>query len=115
MSEGEDYDCVAFWLRGDVLNYTPVQLKELVPADRSASASLEQILDGLRKYGHSDTTEVAIYVNRNLEISLTELAVPSLAIAGVWLYGSMAPDQSKWFLAGNYLGDFAVHEFDYPA
>ena len=40
MIEDEDYDCVFWWKAEGQCRYAPVQLKEVVPKERNANASI---------------------------------------------------------------------------
>jgi hypothetical protein len=113
--EGADYDFVTTWEDDDVRHYCPVQLKELVPTELNEHQSLEQLFHGLGKYANSQQTVVAIKLNRRFRIELSEIAVPDLAFAGIWLFGATAPDQSTWFLYGDVLRDPVPYAFSYPA
>jgi hypothetical protein len=113
--EREDFDCIARWVDGDTTQYTPIQLKELPPSDLNFDASLENEIAKLAKYVAGSDLCVAIYLNRQFRLDLTRLSIPKLNIAELWLFGSVAPDKSRWMLWGNLLDSPVSHEFSYPA
>ena len=47
--EQSDYDCIAYFEKDDQPNFTPIQVKELVPDFVNPKASLQKIIDGLAK------------------------------------------------------------------
>lgn len=113
--ENQDYDFVASWVDQGIQSYAPVQLKELVPATLNPSTSIEGLISSLGKYVDSRNLTVVIHLNQRRRFSLGELKIPKLEIAGLWMFGAVAPDQCSWGLWGNFL-DFpeeSVHE--YPA
>jgi hypothetical protein len=112
--ENQDYDFVASWLDQDTLNYAPVQLKELVPATLNPSLSIEGVISGLSKYVDSKNLTVAIHLNQRGRFMLSELQIPDLAIAGLWMFGAVAPDQSSWGLWGDFLTSPSESVHEYP-
>ena len=112
--ESQDYDFVVVWQREDAQFFAPVQLKELVPAHVNPGASLAALLSGLEKYRNSRDLVVAIHLNREMR-NFAEVLVPKLAVAQVWLYGAISPDQSKWMLYGDLLDQPAYYELPYPS
>lgn len=114
-TEASDYDVVARFRRNDIDHYAPVQLKELVPAQVNAEASLQVELDKLTKYADSGDLVVAFHVNCDVELELSELRLPQGAIAQLWLYAATAPDQSRWVVFGDLLGSSPRRlDFVYP-
>ena len=113
--ESEDFDCVARWVDGDTAHYTPIQLKEIPPDDLNSQASLEREIEKLAKYVAGSDLCVAFYLNRRLHIEPSQVSVPKLNIAELWLFGATAPDRSRWTLWGNFLDSPRSHEFTYPA
>lgn len=114
-SEVSDYDCVALWEKESIQSYTPIQLKELVPESLNSKAILNVELEKLKKYVSSEDLVIALYVNRAYRLVFSEIQVPDLRVAGVWLYGGLSADQNRWFLYGNILKDPQYYEFSYPA
>ena len=91
-----DYDCIARYMESGTYNYVPIQMKEYVPENVNLKSDLESILASLTKYKNSSNLVVAIYLNRNFKLDLSELELPKLNLAEIWIFGSSAPDQSKW-------------------
>ena len=116
--EEGDFDFVASWSLDDVVHYCPVQLKEVVPEDMNSNASIEVVLESLKKYSDSKDVTVAIRLNNSARFDPAALKVPTtLAIGGMWVFGSVSRDQSKWALWGDFLRPGAVPfgiGFDYP-
>jgi hypothetical protein len=115
--EAQDYDAVAMWVVGDLQSFAPIQIKEVVPHEVNPAASVQQVVDGLRKYPDSQDLTVAIHLNRMVKgFNPTEIVVvPRLKIAALWMFGAIAPDQSRWAIWGNFLGEFEAREFTYPS
>ena len=113
--EAQDYDFVTLWQQGDELVYTPVQLKEVVPASLNSTAGVNATLAKLGKYSGSNRTVVALLVNRELQLEFNSIDVPTLRLGGVWLYGAASLDQKKWFIYGDVLKKPYLWEFEYPS
>ena len=104
MTEAEDYDLVASFRKGKVINRVPVQLKELVPNYVNAKGSIQAQIDMLKtKYPDSRDLAVALHVNRRIELVVGDLDVNGLNLGELWFYGSDTADNSDWFLLGNFL------------
>jgi hypothetical protein len=115
-SEASDYDFVASWISGDTRHFAPVQLKEVVPADVNAEASLQATIDSLpAKYVDSADLTVAIYLNQQLRFEANDLRIPRMRIAALWVFGGLAPDGSQWGLWGDFLDQPKGTQFAYPA
>jgi hypothetical protein len=112
--EGSDFDFVATWSCDSTQHFAPVQLKEVVPERLSKNSSLQSVIDGLTKYATSDTLTVAIFFNRNGRLDLGEINVASLRLSALWIAGAVSPDQNRWSMTGNLLGDPGFSLFDYP-
>jgi hypothetical protein len=111
-----DYDFVARW-REDDGRYTflPVQLKEVVPTRLNPRVSVQTVIDSLQKYASRNLT-VAIRVNQSIILDLDELTISNDCVTAVWVYGALAADGSRWYIAGN-LGEPPPHSiwcFSYP-
>ena len=112
--ESQDYDFVTKWSDGDYTSYSPVQLKEIPPADINSNIDLDEIISNLKKYTDSKNLVVAIHLNRQLRFEPKELAIPSLNIAELWIFGAVSPDQNKWGLWGDFLQSPVGIQFEYP-
>jgi hypothetical protein len=114
-SENVDYDCVT---RRDGPNettfYGPVQVKEVVPHHLNRATSVQHIIDKLTRYNSPDLT-VVIHLNRLVEFEPGSLKIPKLRLSTLWIMAAVLPDQSRWALWGDFLGnDLGALEFDYP-
>ena len=117
-TEREDYDFVAMWCAEDEQHILTVQLKELVPADCNPLGSLDSILSGLSRYADARSLTVAVRLNRTGRFDPATVKLPNgLHLGGLWMFGCVSEDQSKWAI----WGDFASHsaeplgtEFEYP-
>jgi len=114
LSEASDYDCIARWIDNEAQSFTPIQLKELVPEALNSKTTLAKELEKLNKYASSEDLVIALHVNRAGRLDFSEIQIPELKVAEVWLYGGLSPDQSRWFLFGNMLKDPQYYEFSYP-
>jgi hypothetical protein len=114
-TEDFDYDFVSMWRTEKIEHYAPVQLKEWVPDHVNPYVTLNALISGLQKYKNSKDMIVGIYSNRAGTFLLSEIMVPKVNLAGLWIFGSITPDQSKWFLFGNVINDPQYYEFMYPA
>ena len=71
---------------------------------------------GLRKYKDSKDLTVAIHLNRGIKgFNPSEVKVPQLNIAALWIYGGISPDKSRWAIWGNFLDELQASEFSYPS
>ncbi len=112
--EAADYDAVAVRVEGDTQYFTPIQIKEVVPEDLNPSTNINNEIAKLKRYPVSDDIVVVIHINRTGRLDLSMIDTPSLNIASLWLLGASAPDQRKWFIAGNLLDKPRIIAFDYP-
>lgn len=114
MIEDQDYDCVLWWKVGLKSRYAPVQLKEIVPIYLNPRASVEAELTKLGKYVTSDHTIVAVHLNQGGNIDYSAIQRPKTSAAEIWLYSSLAADQSLWFLFGDLLNNPSGYEIAWP-
>jgi hypothetical protein len=113
--EAQDYDAVAMWVRDDVQSFAPIQIKEVVPHEVNPAASVQPVIHGLKKYANSQDLTVAIHLNRMVKgFNSSEISVPRLNIAALWMFGAIARDQSRWAIWGNFLGEPEAAEFSCP-
>jgi hypothetical protein len=103
LTESQDYDFVTTWKVDETQHFAAVQLKELVSTDLNPTSSLNSIFESLARYSDSDDLTVAIKLNRVGRFEPSEIVCPTnLSVGGVWLYGAVAEDQSKWALWGDF-------------
>lgn len=114
LSESQDYDFVASWIAGDTQRFFPVQLKEVVPNTLNADASIQKVVDSLRKYVNSEDLTVAIHFNQHGRLDTQDLRIPALRIGAVWVFGGISKDQSEWSLLGDILEQPVETRFTYP-
>jgi len=115
LSEAEDYDFVASRVEDDNQHLAPVQLKEVVPHKLSESASIQSVIDSLARYVDSADLTVAILLNQpGRRFSPSELVIPKLNLAALWILASLSPDQTRWGLWGNFLEQPTGISFAYP-
>jgi hypothetical protein len=113
--ESEDYDFVVSWRVDDQQHFAPVQLKEVVSNAINPSASLNEIIVSLEKYAKSEDLVVAVHLNRVGRFDVNDVHVPQLSIGGIWIFGAIAEDQSRWGLWGDFMGEPEGTWFEYPA
>ena len=112
--QASDYDAVAVRIEDNTQYFTAIQIKEVVPEYLNSETDINKEITKLRRYPVSNDTVIVIHVNRVGRLDLSLIEVPSLNIGSLWLLGASAPDQSKWFIAGNLLDNPRIFEFDYP-
>jgi len=112
--EATDYDFVVTWRGEQVQHFCPVQLKELVPEDLNAKATLDDLLHGLKKYGGATRTVLAIKLNRRGRIQLGGLKLPPITFAELWFFWAGAPSTNELFLWGDALTRPRPWSFPYP-
>lgn len=114
-SEKSDYDAVMRWRSGDEVRYSPVQMKELPPEMGAGIKSLQQQIDSLKiRYPRSDDLTVAIHLNRNMRVQVSELDLSGLSLGGLWLFGAEDEGATRWRVVGDLLSpnaDTAVYEY----
>lgn len=113
--ESQDYDFVASWITESVKHFARVQLKEVVPQELNAKASIEATIATLGKYANSKELTVAIHLNRQMRFEPSAILAPRLYIAALWVFGAIKSDQSEWALWGNFLKNPGGTRFGYPA
>lgn len=117
LSKGEfdDADFVGMWF-GEVQHFAPVQIKELVPEERNARATLDALVQGLSMYrGRKDLT-VLIHLNRRVNFGPESLVLPpQIPIAALWVIACTDPAHSEWTIWGNFLEQPEETRFSYPA
>ena len=112
--EQSDYDFVACWKDQDSLAFASVQLKEVTPDSINTKSSLQEEINKLSKYSCSKDLAVAIFLNKRCKTDFSDIKIPILNIAELWIFGSISSDQSKWFIYGDMLKTPQFVEFDYP-
>jgi hypothetical protein len=114
--ENLDYDCVTLRRPPDgTLHFGPVQIKEIVPEYLNRDATIQEVIDGLARYGSSPDLNVVIHVNRLVHFDPEGLTIPKLPISTLWIMAAITRNQSRWALWGDFLcGDRGGREFDYP-
>ncbi len=115
-SEQSDYDAVMRWRMGDEVRYCPVQMKELPPDMGSGTKDLQQQINRLKvRYPRSGDLTVAIHLNRNMRVMVSELDLSGLNLGGLWLFGADDEGANRWRVVGDLLSPNASTEvFDYP-
>ncbi len=114
-TESGDYDSVATWERDEERVFSPIQLKEVVPAELNPNTDVQAIINGLAKYASAPDLTAAIHLNRAGQFDPRTLVIPTLPVRSLWVFGSVNADASRWVLIGDLLGDLRVSEHDYPA
>ena len=114
--EFEDADFLATWTADDVRHFAPVQIKELVPAERNASATFDALLHGLARYTGTKDLTVLVHVNRRIHFDPSSITLPrQLPIAALWVLACLNPAHSEWAIWGNLLEEAEGTRFAYPA
>lgn len=105
-TEDSDYDAVFRRRDDDLISYTPVQLKEVVPERWNKAASIDSILKKLVVLQSSGDLVVGIHHSRATNDEKLDVAVPNgLNLAGLFVFGSVSSDRSEWMIAGDLTKD----------
>ena len=113
--EDQDFDFVAKWVDAEGQHFARVQLKEVVPTSLNKSATLESVIQGLKKYTDSSDLTVAIHLNQVGRFEPDVLRLQHLNVASVWVFAATTVDQSLWSLWGNFREDDPYGtQFSYP-
>ena len=90
-------------------------MKELVPFNLNRKTSLQDEINKLKKYTDSKDLIVAFHINRVVDMVLSEIVIPPLAIGGIWLFGASDLEQENWIVIGNIMKpDAKWYNFLYP-
>jgi hypothetical protein len=68
----------------------------------------------LWEYPKSEQTIVAVHVNQEGPLVWSAITKPTTSVAEIWLYASLTPDQSRWFLYGDLLNRPQSFEIPWP-
>lgn len=114
--EFEDADFVAMWFEDGVQHFAPVQIKELVPEEKSSQATVDALIQSLVKYSGREDLTVLIHANRRVRFDPTSVVLPpQLPIAALWVLACIDPMHSEWAIWGNFLETVKGTSFAYPA
>ncbi|MEO0851918.1 MAG: hypothetical protein AAFY15_00220 [Cyanobacteria bacterium J06648_11] len=103
-SESQDFDFVTSWTTGGVQHISPVQLKEVAPADLDRNGGFESVFKSLRRYASAEDLVVAVRLGRNMRFDPATLAIPDdLSLGELWVFGAITPDQSQWAIWGDFM------------
>lgn len=114
--EFEDADFVGMWFDDDAQRFAPVQIKELVPEERNARATLDALVQGLSMYSGRNDLTFLIHLNRRIHFRPESLVLPpQLPIAALWVLACIDPTHSEWAIWGDFLEHAEETRFAYPA
>ena len=113
-TEAADYDFVTTYAFEGVQHFTPVQLKELVPADRNPTTSLPALLEKLKQLPPNTGTALALLLNREGRTDLPLEAFKGIPYDEMWLFWAASPDLSTWRIYGDVLASPRITDFPYP-
>jgi hypothetical protein len=111
-TEAADFDSVFTWFSEGDQHFAPVQMKELVPEQTNAGATLQVIISGLKKYTDSKNLVVAIKLNRALKIEFSALDFSSVTVGEIWCFGATTKDESEWVLVDNLLAKAGCQQYN---
>lgn len=114
LEEG-DFDFLIGWSEDGENRICPVQLKQLVSAERNPDANLSDLLAGLAKYSGGSETIVAVKLSREMRFDPAELDIPEIPFRGLWFFGSSDPIGQDWFLYGDVMRKPHFHIFRLPS
>ncbi len=102
VTEDSDYDAVFRMKDDDLISYTPVQLKEVVPERWNKAASIDSIINKLGVLQSSKDLVVGFHHTRSTDDGNLKVSVPNdLNLAGLFVFGSVSNDSSEWMIAGD--------------
>jgi hypothetical protein len=86
--EEADFDCVLRAIApGMPISYKPVQLKQLPSHETNAGATLQDLIEGLKRtYPASTDLVVGVWINRNVNLLFEELDFTGLRIEQLWFF-----------------------------
>jgi hypothetical protein len=113
--ESSDYDAVVRRSNAEECQYSLVQLKELVPEHLNADVTIDDVLNGLKKYEGSADLIVAVFLNRRFKLDLNALQPRTFKLGGLFLFFSTSNDQRQWHMFGDLLSTPTLTTFSYPA
>jgi hypothetical protein len=114
-TELQDYDFVARYICDETCHFTKVQLKELPPADLNDTLELQSILRNVeKKYNNAADLCIAVHLNRTAQIDLSAVDVTRINVGGIWMFGALDLDQSKFGLWGDFKRELIFSEHSYP-
>jgi hypothetical protein len=102
--QDQDFDFIATWSAGELRNFCPIQLKEIVPPHLNKLTTVQTVVDGLARYSDSTDVTVAVKLNQPGRFEPEKLKIPdNLRIGGLWIFGALSTDQSEFGLWGDFL------------
>ena len=113
LDESADHDFVLCWSQEEPVRFCPVQLKELVSAERNPTASMEGLISSVASRPRTQTI-LLIRLNRKADIHIETLPLDGFPFSELWFLWQVAPDPSRWAILGNGLATPVRYDFDYP-
>ncbi|MES2324099.1 MAG: hypothetical protein V4633_17715 [Pseudomonadota bacterium] len=113
--QDHETDAIGFYAIDGKAFFLPIQIKELPPAGINPLIALQDVLSKVGTH-YAGTTDmiVAIHVNRDVRIVISELKIPE-NIAELWLFGATDESQNTWFLIGDLISQPGLStEFSHP-
>ena len=111
--EFEDSDFVLCIAQPSGRLFTPVQLKELPPADLNSGASLDTLFSALSCLPQSDTV-LAVHLNRREAIPIEELTRRRAPFRELWFFWATAPGSAAWCFFGDVMATPVATKVAYP-
>jgi hypothetical protein len=113
--ESQDFDVMTRFLKDELDNYAPLQLKELPPEELNPVATIQGIYQSLAARPSLQRTVVAIKLNQREEV-IERLPRPKFRVGGLWFFGKTAYGVNSWCLFGDCMDSSpTVMHFEYPA
>ncbi|MDO9213856.1 MAG: hypothetical protein Q8Q54_06630 [Methylococcales bacterium] len=113
--ENYDYDSIFTWNDGNSQCFAPVQMKELVPEETNPTATLEAIIESLKKYVNSPELIIGIKLNRRIQFVLSSIECNDISVGEIWCFGATMADESRWSLFGDLLTEYKQqYEYELP-
>jgi hypothetical protein len=112
--EAADHDFVLSFEAEGIRRFTPVQLKELVPTELNAEATLEGLIKQLRARAVATNTVLTIRLNRGGREDLSPQRFAGVPFREIWLFWAASPDATDWRLLGDMKSEPILTEYLYP-
>lgn len=103
VSDGCDF--VAAWSTELQTHFCPVQIRHPAVATDGSRATLQEAVDSLpQAYPDSPGLVVVLHLDPASRCVPSEVVLPRLNIAGLWVFGAVPADGGQWCLWGDFLG-----------
>jgi hypothetical protein len=87
----------------------------LPPENLNGTLKLQNILCNVeKKYVNAADLCIAVHLNRTAQLDLSAVDVSRINVGGIWMFGALDRDQSKFGLWGDFKRELIFSEHAYP-